>query len=332
MPIPNVYTATEDPTSQVGNNGDIYFHTGLIGLSAINVYKKVAGRWGLTGSISTASEGRAFNSTETVRIDPSGDDSTGKIGELTLPFATTQGAVDAFELLNPLPSNPIILIGGNAVAGFQTILPYLTVIGANAIETVGSQRTASAITSNITMSATDGPEGNSVVLFLINCWTNHFISFDGAAPLQELNLINSSGLVSVVFNATTSASINGTSLSGSDASFSRVGTVAYAGGGATFLSLNDVFVQATIQSADGTDVYLIRSTVTNIAASINNLFLTDSFIVGTNSAGTTNTNFGNVLFNPANWDFSSLPTSQPSQVGKAWIDTAAGLNIVKVKL
>ncbi len=50
MPIPNVYTATEDPTSQVGNNGDIYFHTGLP--DGINVYKKLNGRWGLVGAMS----------------------------------------------------------------------------------------------------------------------------------------------------------------------------------------------------------------------------------------------------------------------------------------
>ncbi len=287
---------------------------------------------GVTKKADVSLFGGAFLSAETVRIEPSGDDATGVVGNLTKPFATTQGAIDAFELLNPLPSNPIILIGGNAVRGFSTILPYLTVVGENAIETVGSQRTASAITSNITMSATDGPEGHAVVLILVGCWTNHSISFDGAAPTQELNLINSSGLPSVVFNAVTDSHINGISLSGSDASFSRVGTVSCAGGVDTSVILQDVFAQSTIQSTDGTDVYLIRSTVTNIAASINNLFLADSFIVGTNSAGTTNTNFGNVLFNPANWDFSSLPTSQPPQVGKAWIDTTGGNNILKVKL
>ncbi len=277
--------------------------------------------------------GGSFLSAETVRIDPVyGDDSTGVMGNLSKPFATTQGAIDAFELLNPLPSNPIILIGGNAVAGFSTILPYLTVIGANAIETVGSLRTASAITSNITMSATDGPEANTVVLILVGCWTNHTVNFDGAAPLQELNLINSAGNPSVAFNATTQASINGVALGGVNGSFSRVVNVLYQGGNGTFLALQDISATGTISSTDGTDVYLVRSTVTNIAASINNLFLNDSFIVGTNSAGTTNTNFGNVLFNPANWDFSSLPTSLPTQVGKAWIDTTGGFNIVKVKL
>ncbi len=289
-------------------------------------------RW-LTAAEYVEQEGLQFPVAETCRIDPSGDDSTGNIGELTLPFLTTQGAIDAFELLDPLPSNPIILIGGNAVAGFQTILPYLTVVGENGFETQGSQRTASAITSAITMSATDGPEANSVVLILKNCWTNKNISFDGAAPNQELNLMNSvltTGTVS--FNATTSAAINGINQGGSDSALSRVFNAALAGGGATFLALLEVNAAGTISSQDGTDLYLTRSTAENVAASINNLFLKDSFVAGTNSAGTTNTNFGNVLFNPANWDFSSLPTSEPTQIGKAWIDTAAGLNIVKVKL
>ncbi len=289
---------------------------------------------GVTKQADVSLFGGSFLSAETVRVDPSGDDATGVVGNLTKPFATTQGAIDAFELISPLPSNPIIMIGGNAVLGFQTILPYVTVIGENAIETVGSQRTASAITSSITMSATDGPEANSVVLILRNCWMNHGVTFNGAAPNQELNLINSvitTGTVS--FDATTAANINGLCIGGTDSILSRVDSVAFVGGVDTFLQLLDVGSTGTISSQDGTDLYLNRCIVTNIAASINDLFLKDSFITGTNSAsGTTDTNFGNVLFNPANWDFSSLPTSQPTQAGKAWIDTTGGFNIVKVKL
>ncbi len=288
---------------------------------------------GVTKKADVSLFGGAFLSAETVRVDPSGDDATGVVGNLTKPFATTQGAIDAFELISPLPSNPIILIGGNAVAGFQTILPYLTVIGENAIETVGSQRTASAITSAITMSATDGPEANSVVLILRNCWMNHAITFDGAAPNQELNLINSvltTGTVS--FNATTAANVNGTCIGGSDSATSRVFNVASLGGVNTFLQFLDMSAAGTVSSQDGTDLYLTRSTVENVAASINNLYVKDSFVSGTNLAGSTNTFSGNVLFNPANWDFSSLPTIEPTQAGKAWIDTTGGFNIVKVHL
>ncbi len=286
-------------------------------------------RW-MTAAEYVQREGLQFPAAEICRVDPGGDDSTGKIGELTLPFLTMFGAISAFELLDPLPSNPIILIGGNAVGGFSTILPYLTVKGENGLETSGSQRTASAITGPITMSAADGPEANTVVLILENCWSNHSITFDGGAPSQELDLINSvviDGTVS--FNPTNSCEINGSS---TNPALSKVFNVNASGGADTFLSLINIKVEGLISSTDGTDAYLYGSTVTNIAASINNLFLTDSFIVGTNSAGTTNTNFGNVLFNPANWDFSSLPISEPTQAGKAWIDTAGGLNIVKVKL
>ncbi len=104
MPIPNVYTATEDPTSQIGNNGDIYFHTGLIGLSAINVYKKVNGRWGLTGSISTSNpSGDAFMNIYSV--DANGD------------FQTVQAAIDAIAgrttQANP-PDAVVIDIGVNS--------------------------------------------------------------------------------------------------------------------------------------------------------------------------------------------------------------------------
>ncbi len=288
---------------------------------------------GVTKQADVSLFGGSFLSSETVRVDPVyGDDSTGEVGNLSKPFATTQGVIDAFELLDPLPSNPIIMIGGNAVSGFSTILPYLTVIGENGIETSGSQRTASAITSAITMSAPDGPESNTVVLILKNCWTNHAISFDGSAPNQELDLINSAGFPNVDFNATGQAFVNGTSLCGQDSPFSRIHNIAFTGGVDTSLQLHDIEITNAVLSTDGTDAYMTRCTAANIAASINNLYLIDSFIMGTNSAGTTNTNFGNVLFNPANWDFSSLPTSEPTEVGKAWIDTTGGFNIVKVKL
>ncbi len=115
MPIPNVYTATEDPTSQVGNNGDIYFHTGLIGLSAINVYKKVNGRWGLTGSISTA--GNSFSNVYSV----------GSNGD----FHSVQSAINHIQALTPIPNWPIIEIGNNYFnEDLVTTLPRLTIRGA----------------------------------------------------------------------------------------------------------------------------------------------------------------------------------------------------------
>ncbi len=288
----------------------------------------VGPRW-LTAAEYVQREGQQFKSAEIARIDPSGDDLTGKIGELTLPFETTQGAIDAFELLDPLPSNPIIEIGGNEVDAFTTILPYLTVIGKNGLETLGSQRIASAINGTITMSATDGPEAHTVVLILIQCWLHDGVTFDGAAPDQELDLINSVGPSAVAFgNATGTFRIIGTSF---NKSFSRLNNVSNVGGMDTSLELQDITVDGNIFSTNGTLVSLNRCVVNDVAATVNELDLTDSFITGTNSAIATY-QVQNLLFNPSNYDFSTLPTSQPTEVGKAWIDTTGGFNIVKVKL
>ncbi len=280
----------------------------------------------------TASESfRDFNSiaTETVQVDPKGEDN----GDMSNPFLTMQGAIDAFELLDPLPSNPIILIGGNAVGGFTTLLPYLTIVGENGLETDGSQRTASAITGDITMTAEDGPEAGTVVLIIKNCWSNKSVTFEGSASNQELNLINSVFVGGVVSFFTTlgNAVIHGTYMGGSGSAFSRVHNVSIKGGVDAILNLTDVWVDNGISAIDSTNLVLTRAVVTNIASSINDVSKTDSFIMGTNSAsGATTTS--DVLFNPENYDFSTLPTSLPSEVGKAWIDTTGGFNIVKVKL
>ncbi len=126
MPIPNVYTATEDPTSQVGNNGDIYFHTGLIGLSPINVYKKVNGRWGLTGSISTGAG--AILSANIARVDQSGNDGTGTVGDLNKPFLTVQAAINAIQ--SGSFTLPIVDIGNNVFTeNITTSLSAIQFIG-----------------------------------------------------------------------------------------------------------------------------------------------------------------------------------------------------------
>ncbi len=289
-------------------------------------------RAGVTMQADVSLFGGSFLSNETARVDPIyGDDSTGIIGDLDKPFASTQAAIDAFELISPLPSNPIIEIGGNAVDGFTTILPYITVIGQNGLETQGSQTTASAIISAITMSASDGPESNYVVLILKHCWMNGGIAFDGGAPNNEVDLINSVIVGGSIFG-NASGALDVRSGSGFNRTISRVNNVSIQGGIGPSINLYDVFVEGRVSSIDGsTEVSLTRAVVNDIAATITFVTLTDSFITGTNSAGTTAFQ-NNVLFNPANWDFSTLPTSEPTETGKAWIDTTGGLNIVKVHL
>ncbi len=292
---------------------------------------------GVTRQADVSLFGGSFLSAETARVDPSGDDSTGTIGDLTKPFLTTQGAIDAFELISPLPSNPIILIGGNEVSGFDTILGYLTVIGENGLETIGSSPHASAIKTTMNMNSDVGGDQNITTLIIKGCFIKAGVNFNSILVAGELNLIDSAGPSAGIFGAALGANaaipltINGNNTY--SAAFSRVKNVVVDGGvDPTSIELNNVVVDQNILSNNGnTDLILNESIVTNIASSIGNIQSTDSRIIGTNSASGTLT-ISDVLFDPSKFDFSTLPTSLPTEVGKAWIDTTGGFNIVKVKL
>ncbi len=293
---------------------------------------------GVTKKADVSLFGGSFLSNEIVRVDPVyGDDSTGTIGNLNKPFSTTQSAIDAFELLSTLPKNPIILIGENEVNGFSTILSYLTIIGENGLETIGSSPHFSAIKTAINMNSDVGGDQQIVMLIIRNCWIKAGVNFSSTLVAGELDLIDSAGPNCIVTgncsgaNAAVVLTINGNSTY-NDA-FSRVLTVTVTGGvDPTQIILNNVAIGFNVSSDNGnTDLILNRSIVTNILSSIRNVQSTDSRITGTNSASGTLT-ISDVLFDPTKFNFSTLPTSEPTVVGKAWIDTTAGLNVVKVHL
>ncbi len=54
-----------------------------------------------------------FLSTNVSRVDSGGDDATGEVGDLSLPFLTVQAAIDTIEALSPIPDYPVIDIGNN---------------------------------------------------------------------------------------------------------------------------------------------------------------------------------------------------------------------------
>ncbi len=303
MPIPSVYTATEDPTSQVGNNGDIYFHTGLIGISAINVYKKVAGRWGLTGSISNNSG--AFLSANISRVDPIGSDSTGTVGNLSKPFLTVQGAINAIQAGSF--TSPIVDIGNNIFTeDVTTSLSELQFVGSgqpnqpfNSITSTGSG-TVALYFSNINACGDASPSilastSGSFEMYLVSSYIH--------------NVTNSSG--SILGFGFASSGIDG--------------IISAPGKSITLHGFNPI---SRIDSA-GSSVTLYNSKLALLTAA-SSITLIDASIA-VNNAGITPMH-ADVLLNPAGMDFSTLPTSQPSEVGKAWIDTTGGFNIVKVKL
>lgn len=60
--------------------------------------------------------GGSFLAADTARVDPSGSDTTGVVGNMLLPFASNQGAITALEAL-PSINYPRIIIPRNYVAG-----------------------------------------------------------------------------------------------------------------------------------------------------------------------------------------------------------------------
>ncbi len=317
MPIPNVYTATEDPTSQVGNNGDIYFHTGLIGLSAINVYKKVNGRWGLTGSISTGDG--ALLSANVARVDP-GSNGSGKVGDLSKPFLTVQAAIDAIETLNPIPSQPVIDIGVNSYSeDVTTTLATINFIGAGGHgPNISDDESAPSAFQSLTAS----PSGNNFRLYLCNVGIGDDTSHQNLICSKNLTLYLGPG---ASVNDVTVNSGNTVNILGQGTKYNQTvtGTVTATGGA----QLQDAKVNNLVA---GTGAVTLLGCELNFLQSASSANLTDSRIK-TNNAGIIPI-YDDVMLNPARMDFSTLPTSQPSEVGKAWIDTTGGFNIVKVKL
>ncbi len=65
------------------------------------------------------------------RVDASGDDSTGKVDDLSNPFLTVQAAINAIQALDPIPDWPIIEVGNfdNGAEEVTTSLVTLAIRG-----------------------------------------------------------------------------------------------------------------------------------------------------------------------------------------------------------
>jgi hypothetical protein len=86
-----------------------------------------------------------FISSNTVRVDQLGDDSTGTVGDLSNPFLTVQAAIDAIQALDPIPDWPVIDIGDNSFSeDLTTSLQTLVIVGSNA----GGNRLQSGFNEN----------------------------------------------------------------------------------------------------------------------------------------------------------------------------------------
>ncbi len=271
-----------------------------------------------------------FLSANIARVDPSGDDGTGTIGDLTKPFLMPQAAIDALEIA--ALDSPVLDIGASVVSGFTTSLSYLAIVGSHlgADQEGMSYEQGAFINGTITNTSDSSGE---VTINLVNCAVKHLAFSGGNATIQNVRLQNAAipevltvtaGELDVYSNGTIQ---NYANLEGY---IQRIDSP-------SIMFLNNLKVGTVNGTAANVEVDAVACVIENIAAlgggSSVTAFLTDSRLTNTPGAGVTvDYNANDLFFNPAKFDFSTLPTTEPTEVGRAWIDTTGGFNIVKVKL
>jgi hypothetical protein len=214
----------------------------------------------------------AFLSANIARVDPSGDDGTGTVGDLTKPFLTVQGAIDAFESGFDLSlGEPIIDLGnygdGSLNEDLVTTLAALHFKAADERFSPFNSLTVNRPDDSAYLQFTHvNVEGDIIVnagVVSIDCHDNYLG-----------NVTNSSGQISIAGAAGSSGSIYGTvSCPGFNLRIINIVGASNAG-------------RLVIDSA-GSDVILINSTVDTLTAAAS-VVCTDARIL-TNDAGITPT-------------------------------------------
>ncbi len=260
---------------------------------------------GVTKQADVSLFGGSFLSANIARVDSSGDDSTGRVGELTLPFLTVQGAIDAIDAGSF--GNPTIYIGADSFTeDVTTSLQALSFVGVGVNSTPYNSLTCTEPT-------------NQVSIFLTHVSANSGPISSVSAGGLAVEIISS--LVGEITNSAGPVTLFCFGNPELQQNISAPGFAVNINGPST--------VSAPVQIDSAGSAVTVKNCVVSLEAAAS-ITLIDSRLVY-NNAGITPT-YADVLLNPALMDFSTLPTSIPSRVGAAWIDTTGGLNIIKVKL
>ncbi len=275
---------------------------------------------GVTMQADVSLFGSSFLSSNIARVDPSGDDATGTFGDLSKPFLTVQAAIDAIQALVPVPIQPVIDIGANSYSeDVSTTLASINFVGAGGWgPNVSDDESAPSAFQSLTAS----PSVSNFRLYLFNVGIGDDTNHQNIISSKALTLYLGPG---ASVNDITVASGKSVNILGQGTKYNQVvtGTVTATGG----VQLQDLKALNVVAGSSSVNLLGCELILLTSASSV---ALTDSRI-STNNAGITPT-YTDLMLNPAGMDFSTLPTSQPSEVGKAWIDTTGGFNIVKVKL
>ncbi len=275
---------------------------------------------GVTKQADVSLFGDSFLSSNIARVDPSGDDTTGTFGDSSKPFLTVQAAINAIEALIPIPSQPAIDIGANSYSeDVTTTLTRINFMGAGGWgPTLSDDESAPSAFQSLTMS----PAGSISGIYLFNVGIGDDTSHQNIISAKDVTVYLGPG---ASVNDITVGSGHDVGVLGQGTKYNQVvtGTITATGGA----QLQDAKVNNLVAGTGA--VTLLGCELSNLQ-SASSISLVDSRI-RTNNSGVTPT-YNDILLNPALMDFSTLPTTQPSSVGAAWIDTTGGLNIVKVKL
>ncbi len=268
--------------------------------------------------------GGSFLSANTARVDSDGNDEAGTVGDLTKPFLTVQAALTALESsgLTFNQANPAVVllpvVGIFDSVDLTTSLRYLAIVGPTLTR-------SNPDIAKLTLTTDGGP--GTAYLTLSNVQVGELVANNLDPSLSSLRLVLDGAVLGG--DCTISASLY---ITGQFSGGGAIGTIVPGVGKELHITglsgdigdRNDPTI-----NAPGSDVFLIDSYISTITAAAS-ISMQDSVVV-TNNSGATPT-VADLFMNPAKFDFSTLPTTEPTIVGKAWIDTTAGLNIVKVKL
>ncbi len=268
--------------------------------------------------------GGAFLSTNVARVDPSGDDSTGVVGDLNKPFLTIQAALTAFESASL--TGATLFVNGDqdtyASEDLTTDLYRISFVGyIGAFDEGGTATYPGGIPvfNSLTLTNTDFEitiASNGCVLGDISCNTAH-----------EAGMIIDCRITGAIRGDITNTG-GGVQLLGPGNSGSQDET-----GGFTVTALTTILISGFLNPANSitlnADTIIAENCILTNAFATTNTSITDARSGSYGVLGTVTQT--DIRLNPTLMDFSTLPTSEPSTVGRAWIDTMDS-NAVKVKL
>lgn len=273
--------------------------------------------WSIAAGQLVAPGGGSYISNNTARVDPSGNDSTGTVGDLAKPFLTIQAALTSLEAQGGFTQTQpaVVMIPTNdTTENVTTSLQYLVLIGR------GTKDVGDPAIGTITL--TNSVESDTIFLGLNNLWVNGISSPNlPASSTLQVNLYHAviagdcttTGAVRVVAPYST-GTMTGTIAPGAGLQVSVVGLAPDSNANGLPVDIGN---GATI-NAPGSSVAILNSYIYTITAQ--DVQMQDSrFNYITSITGTLSTS--DIFLNPASMDFSTLPTSDQFDGKHAWVDS-----------